>query len=72
MNPAGGCGPKNGFKGVSDILAKGVQLGNGRKPVYFFISDPDDAAATGVGPGPNRSRRGGFRLGIELDISLSV
>jgi hypothetical protein len=50
VNPLGGCGPNNAFKGVSDILVKGVQSGNMNKPAYFFFSDSDsgtfDAAAT--------------------------
>lgn len=46
LNIFGGCGPKNDFKGVSDILVKGVQLGNNKKPAYFFFSDTFDAVAT--------------------------
>jgi hypothetical protein len=50
LNPLGGCGPNNAFKGVSDILVKGVQTANMNKPAYFFFSDSDsgtfDAAAT--------------------------
>ena len=45
LNPFGGCGPKNDFKGVSDILAKGKQSGNNNKPGYFFFSDPFSTAA---------------------------
>jgi hypothetical protein len=48
LNPFVGCGPNNAFKGVSDILVKGVQTANMNKPAYFFFSDSGtfDAAAT--------------------------
>lgn len=51
MNRIGGCGPRNKFKGVSDILAKG-KLAATRGPALFFFSGPfsvaapDDAMAT--------------------------
>jgi hypothetical protein len=45
LNIFGGCGPKNDFKGVSDILVKGIQLGANKQPAYFFFSDPLDAVA---------------------------
>ena len=49
MKPVVGCGPNNGFKGVSDILVKGEQTANHNKPAYFFFSDSDTGPLDAVG-----------------------